>query len=125
MIEAVEFNQWALTSRARDLSPPQRVPRSSISDQVHISVQGRAANTAGSSESTTGAQSPSMEEKREVDKLKTQDQQVKAHERAHMAAGGGLIVGGGQTTPISRDRMGKCQLSTSIVSTSTLAVPLR
>jgi hypothetical protein len=40
----------------------------------------------------------SIEEKREVDKLKTQDQQVKAHERAHMAAGGGLIFGGANYT---------------------------
>ena len=34
------------------------------------------------------------EEKREVDKLKKQDQEVRAHEKAHMAAGSGLVMGG-------------------------------
>jgi hypothetical protein len=98
MIEAVEFNQWAVTSRARALSPSQRVHQPSISDQVHISAQGRVARTAGPSDSTAGAQALSMEEKREVDKLKAQDQQVKTHEKTHMASGGDLVVGGANYT---------------------------
>ena len=34
------------------------------------------------------------EEKRQLDKLKNTDQEVRAHERAHMAAGSGLVKGG-------------------------------
>jgi hypothetical protein len=33
------------------------------------------------------------EEKREVEKLKQRDREVKAHERAHMAAGAGVVMG--------------------------------
>jgi hypothetical protein len=36
----------------------------------------------------------SPDAQREVDKLKARDQQVRAHEAAHMAAGGGLVRGG-------------------------------
>ena len=34
------------------------------------------------------------EEKRQVDKLKKTDQEVRAHEKAHMASGSGLVMGG-------------------------------
>ena len=34
------------------------------------------------------------EEKREVENLKARDREVRAHERAHMAAGAGVVVSG-------------------------------
>jgi len=34
------------------------------------------------------------EQQREVDELKQTDQEVKSHERAHMSAGAGLVMGG-------------------------------
>lgn len=40
----------------------------------------------------------SEDEKRQVDQLKQRDQEVKAHEQAHMAAGGGLVQGGASYT---------------------------
>jgi hypothetical protein len=36
----------------------------------------------------------SEEDKRQVDKLKKRDQEVRAHESAHLAAGSGLVMGG-------------------------------
>jgi hypothetical protein len=41
-----------------------------------------------------GTEELSDEERREAQKLKQRDQKVRAHEMAHMAAGGGLIRGG-------------------------------
>ena len=65
-------------------------------DTVQISKQGRErlaakieaeAGLPGEAELDAGQQ-------REVDGLKQSDQEVKAHERAHMAAGAGLVMGG-------------------------------
>lgn len=41
-----------------------------------------------------GTEELSAEERRQVQKLEQRDQKVRAHEMAHMAAGGGLIRGG-------------------------------
>jgi hypothetical protein len=54
-------------------------------DRVSLS---HAARRAG------GEQTLSPEEQRQIDDLKQRDQEVKAHERAHMAAGAGLVSGG-------------------------------
>ena len=37
---------------------------------------------------------PTPDQQREINQLKSRDAEVKAHERAHMAAGGGLVRGG-------------------------------
>ncbi len=44
------------------------------------------------------SQELSEEEKREVQELKQRDREVRAHEMAHMAAGGGLVQGGASYT---------------------------
>lgn len=51
-------------------------------------------------ERTQGTEEENLDEaeKRQVDQLKKRDQEVKAHERAHMAAGGGLVQGGASYT---------------------------
>ena len=42
----------------------------------------------------TAGEDLSPEQKREVEQLKKRDREVKAHERAHMAAGSGVVIGG-------------------------------
>jgi hypothetical protein len=60
-----------------------------ISDEARKQANGLAARSA-----VTGAGDLSPEQKREVEQLKKRDQEVKAHERAHMAAGSGVVIGG-------------------------------
>ena len=104
MIEGIHNHQIAIgnfktdssatSAETRDRAPDGRVAVSG--DSVQISSQGRdllneiGAESAGKS----GDESLSAEEKREVENLKKTDQEVKAHERAHMAAGAGLVQGG-------------------------------
>ena len=65
-------------------------------DKVRISDQAREKQSAQANESAgiKDQNNLSEEEKREVEKLKQQDQEIKAHERAHMAAGAGVVRGG-------------------------------
>ncbi len=107
----------------QQLSRPQ-TPVASATDQELPAVQAEAADVTDTvSFSTTAksfqsdqqeaekAQNPQEDkaqgtdeenldedEKRQVDQLKKRDQEVKAHERAHMAAGGGLVQGGASYT---------------------------
>lgn len=69
---------------------------SESNDTVQISKEGRDRFEASSEQP---AQNPTEEElspeqKQEVDKLKKRDQEVKAHENAHVAAGSGIVQGG-------------------------------
>lgn len=69
-----------------------------IEDSVNISG---AAKTLNSEEQKAGGadeENLSEDQRRQVDELKKRDQEVKAHERAHMAAGGGLVRGGASYT---------------------------
>lgn len=50
--------------------------------------------SSGSSGNTRPAQELDEDTKREVEKLKKTDQEVKTHEQAHMSAGGGHVKGG-------------------------------
>jgi hypothetical protein len=61
-------------------------------DRVSLSNAGRdaARQTAGLS----GQEALSAEEQQKVAALKRRDAEVKAHEQAHLAAGGGLVQGG-------------------------------
>lgn len=103
MITAINNNLPA-TSCAQTNCEQQSVQNNSIrtqhppaiEDQVRISEQAREHlksleenNPAIKSEKNLG-----VEDKREVEKLKKRDQEVKAHERAHMAAGSGVVMGG-------------------------------
>lgn len=65
-------------------------------DQVQISDQARErfGEKSGSDTGIKDEKDLSQEEKREVEKLKKVDQDVKAHENAHMAAGSDVVVGG-------------------------------
>ena len=65
-------------------------------DQVRISDRARENQNAQANESAgiKDQNNLSEEEKREVENLKQQDQEIKAHERAHMAAGAGVVRGG-------------------------------
>ena len=65
-------------------------------DRVEISHQARERFKAEKNKNSIIKDEKDLgeEEKREVDKLKKTDQEVRAHERAHMAAGSGLVMGG-------------------------------
>jgi SprA-related family len=65
-------------------------------DRVDISDQARERFNAQNSENSIIKDEKDLneEDKRQVDKLKKTDQEVRSHERAHMAAGSGLVMGG-------------------------------
>lgn len=64
-------------------------------DTVRISKEGREQAMGLATQSAiTGGEDLTPEQKREVEQLKKRDQEVKAHERAHMAAGSGVVIGG-------------------------------
>jgi hypothetical protein len=65
-------------------------------DTVNISSKGRQQlkAAAGQPSGMSGEEKLTAEQQQEADKLKQTDQEVKAHERAHMAAGSGLVMGG-------------------------------
>jgi hypothetical protein len=73
-----------------DKSAPQSV------DTVQISRQGRELlkKSSASAAGMPGESELDFEQQREVNELKKADREVKAHERAHMAAGAGLVMGG-------------------------------
>ncbi|MBT8330957.1 MAG: hypothetical protein KJP06_01390 [Deltaproteobacteria bacterium] len=61
-----------------------------ISDQAHEQLNAEKTDSAGVKDEKDLGE----EDKREVEKLRKRDQEVKAHERAHMAAGAGVVMGG-------------------------------
>jgi hypothetical protein len=65
-------------------------------DTVKISSEGRQQLkvAAGQPSGMSGDEDLTAEQQQEADKLKQTDQEVKAHERAHMAAGAGVVMGG-------------------------------
>ena len=65
-------------------------------DSVHISAQARNQHSAKQTNHADPAAETNLtpEDKQEVEKLKKRDQEVKAHERAHMSAGSDIVVGG-------------------------------
>ena len=65
-------------------------------DRVKISAEARERLKAAKNKNSIIKDEKDLgeEEKREVEKLKKQDQEVRAHEKAHMAAGSGLVMGG-------------------------------
>jgi hypothetical protein len=76
--------------------PTDRHHPSEKRDQVRISDRAREQLDAQKKDSTGIKDERNLDEedKREVEKLKQRDREVKAHERAHMAAGAGVVMGG-------------------------------
>jgi hypothetical protein len=66
--------------------------------QLYRIVSGKGKASADKNNSTTSADSTSNDltpdQKDEVEKLQKRDQQVRAHEQAHIAAGGAYVKGG-------------------------------
>ena len=50
--------------------------------------------SAKQTSSNPAVEALSPEQKQEVEKLKKRDQEVKAHEKAHVSAGAGIVQGG-------------------------------
>jgi len=75
-------------------APLNRTPQNR--DTVKISDEGREQQKAAKATAAgiPGETELSFEQQREVDKLQNADLEIKAHERAHMAAGAGLVRGG-------------------------------
>ena len=65
-------------------------------DTVQISEQGREQLIGNklAAPGISGGRELDAEQQRDVEQLKRTDQEVKAHEKAHMAAGAGLVTGG-------------------------------
>jgi len=62
--------------------------------EVHVSARGReAAMRADRTDDSTCRSAEDREEQRQVRQLEKRDQQVRAHEQAHMAAGGAYVKG--------------------------------
>jgi hypothetical protein len=69
-----------------------------IEDTVSISKDAKSKDEEEKKGFQTDEENLDEDQKRQVDKLKKRDQEVKAHERAHMASGGGLVQGGASYT---------------------------
>jgi len=101
-----------VSASALDLSgftPPDRIARSfsdgtkalpydrpGMGDRVQLSTEGRHRHAV---ESTHGSPAGGVDdlapsERRKVDELKRRDQEVRAHEQAHLSAGAGIVSGG-------------------------------
>lgn len=85
---------WAPSTNTQEQAPSARASQSL--DTVKISTQGRKQQSGikAAAAGMPGENELDLEQQREVDELKKTDQEVKAHERAHMAAGAGLVMGG-------------------------------
>lgn len=86
------------------------------------SKEDKKADQAGFGRKTPSGKELSQEEKDQVKELRKTDQEVRSHEMAHMAAGGGLVRGGAkfeyQTGPDGRQYAiaGEVSIDTSPVS---------
>lgn len=73
--------------------PPNQTPRySEPQDQVTLSKEAR--DKSKNKEAVTEEKNLDSSEKQQVNQLKKRDAEVKAHEAAHMAAGGAVVQGG-------------------------------
>ena len=102
MVDSIQNLQPSSCSSGTCAPPADRQYRTPIEqapesvDTVKISKQGReqSGQTTAAAAAVAGAEDLDAEQQSEVDDLKRTDQEVKAHERAHMAAGAGLVMGG-------------------------------
>ena len=101
MIDQIQNTEYTacVSGSCSPRSEGERPPENHISgakDTVRISSEGRK-QLKGSLKQPPGIggeENLGAEEKKEVDRLKKRDQEVKAHEQAHMAAGSGVVIGG-------------------------------
>jgi hypothetical protein len=93
---------YARQETARPNTPGVLPDRQAHTDTVHISGQGRRKALGKGDAMTRPMGAPvakpdgdeiSPEEQQALDRLKKRDQEVRAHEAAHMAAGSGLVSG--------------------------------
>ncbi|MBI5550821.1 MAG: hypothetical protein HY911_04880 [Desulfobacterales bacterium] len=63
-------------------------------DRVTLSKEAQNAKNDNGTGGSKGEENLSSDEKQQVNELKRRDAEVKAHEQAHMAAGGGVVQGG-------------------------------
>ena len=106
--EPVESTKESLRLPGSKENPILPIPRDPFSltreDSVSISEaalvasrQGDEQNVQASGTELTGIEGPltlSREEKVQVEKLRSRDREVRAHEQAHLAAGAGVTTGG-------------------------------
>ncbi len=90
------YKQSDCEQTSAQADPPSAIPPSRTGDQVRISDRAREhlKSEIENNSAVKDEQDLSEDEKRAVEKLKQRDQEVKAHERAHMAGGSGVVVGG-------------------------------
>jgi hypothetical protein len=83
-------NRHLKLANSDEKGPPQ------VTDSVTISVQGKELLKVdnGNRVNAPGKEELTEDEKREIEQLKKVDRDVKAHERAHMSAGAGVVMGG-------------------------------
>lgn len=62
-------------------------------DQANARTTGRVLPGAAGSSSTATGTSESPQDRREIERLRETDRKVRAHELAHIAAGGGVVSG--------------------------------
>jgi len=98
-IQNMQPSPFGTGAFAPSANPQPQAPASRASqsvDTVRISKQAREQqNEAKGAAAGSPAESElDFEQQREVDELKKTDQEVKTHERAHLAAGAGLVMGG-------------------------------
>jgi hypothetical protein len=91
--------QYLADTRAPQKSKQEQMKETHLpnsEDTVKISSEGRQQlkAAAGQPSGMSGEEKLTAEQQQEADKLKQTDQEVKAHERAHMAAGSGVVMGG-------------------------------
>ncbi|MGE5255815.1 MAG: putative metalloprotease CJM1_0395 family protein [Hyphomicrobiales bacterium] len=84
---------------ARSFSSGTKAPppeRTGPTDLVELSTEGRNRHALGSAHDSpaAGADDLAPSERRKVDELKRRDQEVRAHEQAHLSAGAGIVSGG-------------------------------
>jgi len=91
---ACQTSACAPSADTHDQAPAR--PAAQTGDTVNISQQGRKLQNEVNRPSANrpGASELDLEQQRQVNDLKKTDQKVKAHERAHMASGAGLVMGG-------------------------------
>lgn len=89
-----EFTATIDTLASTDTAVPDGtvVPTGTAAAQPE-SAAGEASESQKSTASEESSEALSPEEQRQVDKLQSRDREVRAHEQAHIAAGGSLIKG--------------------------------
>ena len=92
---AIGCNYSFQANRATGPAADENEP-SPVADSISISLQGKELLRVdkGNKANTSGEEGLTEDQKKQVERLKKRDRDVKAHERAHMAAGADVVVGG-------------------------------